>query len=71
VLALYVSRAVSAVADYCFSRLLLLQVQDQAKRDELSGLFGLSDEDKADIASRSDSRAEKMRQEQEEEAFFL
>jgi hypothetical protein len=46
-------------------------VHDQAKRDELSGLFGLSDEDKADIASRSDSHAEKIRQEQEEEAFFL
>jgi hypothetical protein len=51
--------------------LLLLQVHDQAKRDELSGLFGLSEEDKSDIASRSDSHAEKIRQEQEEEAFFL
>uniref|UniRef100_A0A383VE54 Uncharacterized protein n=1 Tax=Tetradesmus obliquus TaxID=3088 RepID=A0A383VE54_TETOB len=46
-------------------------VADQAKRDELSQLFGLSDEDKADIASRSDSHAAKIKQEQEEEAFFL
>ncbi|KAF6255592.1 hypothetical protein COO60DRAFT_1641425 [Scenedesmus sp. NREL 46B-D3] len=47
------------------------KVHDAAKRDELSGLFGLTEEDKADIASRSDSHAEKIRQEQEEDAFFL
>lgn len=46
------------------------QVSDVAKRDELAGLFGLTEEDKLDIATSSGKEADKAAQEQEEEAFF-
>lgn len=44
-------------------------MSDDAKRDELAGLFGLTSEDIADITSTADKQAEK--QKEEEEAFFL
>jgi hypothetical protein len=46
------------------------QVPEPAKRDELAGLFGLTEEEKADINLGADKQAEKIKAEQEEEAFF-
>lgn len=46
------------------------QVPDQPKRDELANLFGLTDEDKLDIAANTDKQADRAQQEQEEEVFF-
>eukprot|EP00878_Enallax_costatus_P008337 GHUV01008715.1.p1 GENE.GHUV01008715.1~~GHUV01008715.1.p1 ORF type:complete len:884 (+),score=360.27 GHUV01008715.1:261-2912(+) len=46
------------------------KVTDQSKRDELAGLFGLTEEDKLDVITSTDKQADKAKQEQEEEAFF-
>lgn len=49
--------------------LSFFQVTDAAKRDELAGLFGLTQDDIADISKAADKEAEKAKE--EEEAFFL
>lgn len=48
----------------------VLQVADEAKRDELAGLFGLTEEDKLDVATSSDKESDKAKQEQEDDTFF-
>lgn len=47
------------------------KVADEAKRDELAGLFGLSEEEKADVTFGADKAAEAAKAAEEEDAFFL
>jgi hypothetical protein len=48
------------------------KVADEAKRAELAGLFGLSEEEQQEVRAGATQAAEKMKQQQqEEEAFFL
>eukprot|EP00877_Chromochloris_zofingiensis_P006644 jgi/Chrzof1/2232/Cz11g07180.t1_TIC110[v5.2] len=46
------------------------KVPDDAKRDELAHLFGLNDDEKSEIMAGSGVAADKLKREQEEEAFF-